>query len=147
MIVYALPIIRKAIWNEVYKLRYIRESHTRATPCHPPYPRQHTQGGGCAPAHLRVCAAARTHHHPAAWTRAHRAQGSSTHSGGRTAAPDQHGGISWNTGTAAGRLQTHTLRIEYLCYHYAIISALFHAITLCFKQNESFVYNPNNLQT
>ena len=127
--------------------------------------------GGIAPARLCVCAAARTHHCTAAWA-GHRAQGTghSTHSGGRTAAGPEarqhhhhhldqrhwyhryqlHGstsGTSWNTGTAAGKLKAPTLRIEYLCYHYAIISALFRAITLCFKQNESFVYNPNILQT
>ena len=111
--------------------------------------------GGIAPARLRVCAAARTSSCPAAAHRAQHAQRRQD-SGTGPARRHQHryqlngstgGGISWNTGTAAMRLQTHILRIEYLCYHYAIISALFRAITLCFKQNESFVYNPNILQT
>ena len=39
------------------------------------------------------------------------------------------------------------LRIAYLCYHYAVVLALFDAITLCFKQKILFVYNPNILQT
>ena len=40
----------------------------------PPHPRQHTQGGD-APAHVRVCAAERTHHCTAAqaWHTGHRA--------------------------------------------------------------------------
>ena len=45
------------------------------------------------------------------------------------------------------RLPTPTLCIEYLCYHYAVVLALFNAITLCFKQKDDFVYNPNILQT
>ena len=48
--------------------------------------------GGREHARLRVCAAERTHHHPARHKHMHRAH--STHSGGRTAALDQHGGIS-----------------------------------------------------
>ena len=45
------------------------------------------------------------------------------------------------------RLPTPTLCIEYLCYHYAVVLALFNAITLCFKQKDDFVYNPTILQT
>ena len=39
------------------------------------------------------------------------------------------------------------LRNAYLCYHYAVVLALFDEITLCLKQNDYFVYNPNVLQT
>ena len=62
-------------------------------------------------------------------------------------------GMGKGTGIAAryawmqARLPPPTRRTEYLCYHYAVVLALFNAITLCFKQNDYFVHNPNILQT
>ena len=139
----------------------------------PPHPRQYPRGGDrtCV---TRACARRRgTSYHLAASTHTQTCTGVSVsahtctryikyhraahthrrrHTSARRRAARWHWrvrNINCNCGVQserAWRASTVHYWIGYICYHYAVVVALSDAITLCFKQNNNFVYNPNILQ-